>query len=102
MNRELIGTVEEWTADLFSADGILGLKALGLLDDRCLAGSFLAVGFDGHDVGSVHRLHHVEVLALVAHLHKLAGNGLKAHGALLSKRIARCVLVWFWFGIWYP
>src|SRR5678815_5438074 len=54
MDRKLVGAVEERTADLFAADGTLGLKAFGLLDDRCLAGSFLAAGFDGNDVGSIH------------------------------------------------
>src|SRR5512140_2201662 len=51
VDGELVGAVEERTAGLFAADGVVGLPVLGLLDDRCLAGGFFAAGFDGHDVG---------------------------------------------------
>ena len=42
VDGELVGAVEERTADLFAADGVVGLLALRLLDDRCLAAAFLA------------------------------------------------------------
>src|SRR5262245_11027418 len=90
VDGELVGPVEEGTADLFAPDGVFGLPLLGLLDNRCLVGGFLAADFDRNDVASVHRVHQVEVLALVAQYHKLTGNCFKDHGELLSKRTVRC------------
>jgi hypothetical protein len=37
-----LGPLKRRTADLFAADGVVGLRVLGLLDDRCLVGAFLA------------------------------------------------------------
>ena len=34
VDGELVGAVEERTADLFAVDGVVGLPDLGLLDDR--------------------------------------------------------------------
>jgi hypothetical protein len=89
VDGELVGTVEEGPANLFALDGFVGLPDLGLLDDRRLTGGFLTAAFDGNNVRRVHRAHDVKILALVTQLYKLPGDGLKAHGELLSKRIDR-------------
>ena len=58
---------------------LVGAPLLGLLDDRLLPGRLRAVALDGDDVRGVQRAHDVEVLALVAQVEELLGDGLKAH-----------------------
>lgn len=47
VNGELVGAVEERTADLFAVDRVVALPNPGFLDDRLLAGGFLAAAFAG-------------------------------------------------------
>src|SRR3954465_9512504 len=79
VDGELVGAVEERAAHLLAVDRVVALPHLRLVDDRRLPGGLLSVALDGHDVGGVHRPHHVEVLALVAKVHKTAGDRLNTH-----------------------
>src|SRR5688572_27387801 len=65
VDGESVRPVEERPADLFPVDRVGGLPALGLLDDRRLAGGLPAVALDRNDAGRVHRAHDLEVLPLV-------------------------------------
>src|SRR5260221_4590413 len=65
VDGELIGVraVVERAGHGLAVEGFVRDPVLGFLDDRTLAGGFLAVPFDGDDCRRIHRAHHVEVLA---------------------------------------
>ena len=68
---------------------VVGLPDLRFVDYRLLPLGLLPNPLHRHDVGRIHRPHQIEVLELVAHLHKLPADGLKAHDDLLSMNPAR-------------
>jgi hypothetical protein len=49
-----------------------------------LAGGLLAVALNRNNARRLHRAHDIDVLALPAQLHKLAGNRSNAHDGLQS------------------
>src|SRR5262245_51095028 len=83
VHGKLIGAVEVRTSHLFAMDFVVALPDARLLNDRPLSGGFLAVTLHGDDIRGVHRLHHVKVLALVAHVHEFSCDSLDTHGYLL-------------------
>ena len=80
----------ERAAHRFAVEGVDFGPVLGFRDNRSLAGGLLAVAFDGNDCLRVHRLHHVEVLALAAQFNKLAGDVFEAHDGLHAKGTVHC------------
>src|SRR5262249_34731125 len=86
VDGELVGcrAVEERPGHGLAVEGVVGNPVLGFLDHRTLADGLLAVALNRDNVGRVHRVHHVEVLALSTELHKLACDCSKTHGCLQS------------------
>src|SRR5580700_3953307 len=69
-----VRAIEKRSCHSLSIEGFVGDPVLRFLDHRILPGGLLAVAFNRNNVRRVHRAHDVEVLALPAQLHKLAGN----------------------------
>ena len=77
VNGELIRrrAVEERAGHGFAVERLVGAPVFGFFDDGTLADGFLAIAFNGHDVGRIHRAHDVKVFALPAQLHEFMGHG---------------------------
>jgi hypothetical protein len=79
-----VRAIEKRPGHSFSVEGFVGDPILRFLDHRILAGGLVAVAFNRNNVRRVHRAHDVEVLALPAQFHKLAGYRSNAHYELQS------------------
>src|ERR1700676_1097800 len=79
-----VRAIEKRPGHSLPVEGFVGDPVLRFLDHRILAGGLLAVAFNRNNARRVHRAHDVDVLALPAQLHKLAGNRSNTHGGLQS------------------
>lgn len=84
LGGELVAAGEEGSEHRLAVDRDTGRPELGLLDDGCFANRRLAHRFHGGDVGGIHRVHDIEVLALVAQIDHALGDGMKTQRRLLS------------------
>src|ERR1700733_12283213 len=89
-----VRAIEKRPGHSLTVEGFVGDPVLRFLDHRILAGRLLAVALNRNNIRRVQSAHDVEVLALPAQLHKLAGNCSNTHDGLQTLVLRPA----FWLG----